>query len=197
MTTKIYHNLVLLLALLFAGLQESRAQSDTSVFSKLNLDRKGLENVKAYYLKKDYPQAAAALLKYYRQRQDVHHPDVPATGPIPPPSAEERKKADDGLQHIFFAHKGYKPYFYGDDINWQLWPVKDNELRWQLHRMYWWEPTGQQYRATGDEKYAKAWVDQYRDWIKKNPKGLSAENDRFAWRPLEVSHRVESQTAQF
>ena len=36
----------------------------------------------------------------------------------------------------FFVHKGYQPsYNYGKDINWQYWPVQDNELRWQLHRL--------------------------------------------------------------
>ncbi|SKA43490.1 heparan-sulfate lyase [Chitinophaga eiseniae] len=189
--------LPLLSVLLLAGQLHLTAQSDTSVFSRLDLDRKGMEKVKASWLKKDYHEAAVQLLAYYRQRKDVHHPEVEATGAVPMPDAEERKKAEDGLKHVFFAHKGYKPYFYGDDINWQLWPVKDNELRWQLHRMYWWEPMGQMYRATGDEQYAKAWASQYLDWIVKNPKGLSPENDRFAWRPLEISHRVESQTAQF
>ncbi|MEG2077015.1 MAG: heparinase II/III family protein, partial [Victivallaceae bacterium] len=54
---------------------------------------------------------------------------------------------------------------------------------------------------------------QYMDWIKKNPlenikkdnyelvscgeiKG-NAENVRFAWRPLEVSNRLQDQTGQF
>lgn len=197
MTRSIKTLLPLLLVLLLAGHQQLMAQSDTSVFSRLDLDRKGLEKVKAAWLKKDYQQAAAQLLTYYRQRKDVQHPEVEATGPVDMPKGEELKKAEDGLRHVFFAHKGYKPYFYGDDINWQLWPVKDNELRWQLHRMYWWEPMGQAYRAGGGEQYAKAWTNQYLDWIAKNPKGLSGDNDRFAWRPLEVSHRVESQTAQF
>ena len=43
---------------------------------------------------------------------------------------EEQQWADDALKHTFFVHKGYQPsYNYGEDINWQYWPVKDNELR--------------------------------------------------------------------
>ena len=69
---------------------------------------------------------------------------------------------------------------------------------------------GKAYRISGDEKYAKEWAHQYIDWIKKNPlvkmdkkeyelvsdgkiKG-EVENVRFAWRPLEVSNRLQDQT---
>lgn len=72
---------------------------------------------------------------------------------------------------------------------------------------------GKAYRVSGDEKYAKEWAYQYIDWIKKNPlvkmdkkeyelvsdgkiKG-EVENVRFAWRPLEVSNRLQDQTTQF
>ena len=101
----------------------------------------------------------------------------------------------------------------GKDINWQYWPVRDNELRWQLHRHKWFSPMGYAYRVSGDEKYAREWAFQYMDWIRKNPladvtkddyemvssgeiKG-DAENARFAWRPLEVSHRLQDQCFQF
>ena len=74
------------------------------------------------------------------------------------------------MKHTFFVHKGYQPsYNYGEDINWQYWPVKDNELRWQLHRHKWFTSDGKAYRISGDEKYAKEWAHQYIDWIKKNP----------------------------
>ncbi|WP_195207264.1 heparinase II/III family protein [Bacteroides clarus] len=35
------------------------------------------------------------------------------------------------MQHIFFVHNGYQPSCnYGKDINWQYWPIRDNEVRW-------------------------------------------------------------------
>ncbi|MEI8087869.1 MAG: alginate lyase family protein, partial [Paludibacter sp.] len=96
------------------------------------------------------------------------------------------------------------------------WPVKDNELRWQLHRLKWFIPMGKAFRLTGDEKWAQEWVFQYLDWIKKNPliekkktENLSKEqalnednkvdldNMRYAWRPLEVSNRLQNQYAYF
>ena len=152
-----------------------------------------------------------ALLDYYKQRTNVKHPEVDLNKVKI--SKEEQKWADDGLKHIFFVHKGYQPsYFYGDDINWEFWPVQDNELRWQLHRHKWWSPMGKAFRVSGDEKYAKEWTMEYIDWIKKNPlvaatkeskKSMSSgelsslENVRFAWRPLEVSNRLQDQTNQF
>ena len=184
----------------------------SEVFSLLNLDYPGLEKVKALHQEGKDEDAAKALLDYYRARTNVKTPDINLKNITI--GKEEQKWADDGLQHTFFVHKGYQPsYNYGEDINWQYWPVKDNELRWQLHRHKWFTPMGKAYRVSGDEKYAKEWAHQYIDWIKKNPlvkmdkkeyelisdgkiKG-ELENVRFAWRPLEVSNRLQDQTSQF
>ncbi|WP_163174795.1 heparin-sulfate lyase HepC [Bacteroides sp. 51] len=182
------------------------------VFSMLNLDYPGLEKVKALHQAGNDAEAATALLEYYRGRTAVKHPEVDLSKVTI--SKQDQQWADDGLEHTFFVHKGYQPsYNYGKDINWQYWPVQDNELRWQLHRHKWFSPMGKAYRVSGDEKYAKEWVHQYMDWIIKNPlaemnkseyelissgevKG-DAENVRFAWRPLEVSNRLQDQTNQF
>lgn len=181
-------------------------------FDLLNLDYPGLEKVKAACQEERWNDAAAALLDYYRHRDGVKQPELDLKHLKI--SKEEQKWADDALEHTFFVHKGYQPsYNYGKDINWQYWPVQDNELRWQLHRHKWFTPMGKAYRLSGDEKYAREWAYQYMDWIKKNPltpvsaeeyemvsagevKG-NAENVRFAWRPLEVSNRLQDQTFQF
>ncbi|PTT13340.1 heparinase, partial [Flavobacterium sp. HMWF030] len=106
-------------------------------------------------------------------------------------------KADNALLHQFKPQKGYGFFDYGKDINWDYWPVKDNEVRWQLHRVTWWQPMGMAYRSSGDEKYAKEWIFQFRDWEKKNYLGRSKENDQIAWRPLEVSERIQSLPGTF
>ena len=208
---KFLKHIVLLVGLyLFVGklgAQELRSE----VFSLLNLDYPGLEQVKALHASGKDSEAASALLEYYKQRKGIRTPDVDLKRLKI--SQEEQKWADEALEHTFFAHKGYQPSFnYGQDINWKYWPVQDNELRWQLHRHKWFTPMGKAYRLSGDEKYAKEWVFQYMDWIKKNPlvkinkddyemKGKAAEgeaeNARFAWRPLEVSHGLQDQTSQF
>lgn len=179
------------------------------VFNVINLEHKGLEKVKELHEKGDDKAAAAALLDYYRNRTGIQHPDIDLSK-VKSYSDIDKKYADDALEHKFFAHKGYQPsYFYGEDINWKYWPVQDNELRWQLHRHKWFSSLGRVYYVTKDEKYAKAWADQYMDWIKKNPlidrkkidydnpaSSEDIENVRFAWRPLEVSHRLQDQPGQ-
>lgn len=181
-------------------------------FELLNLDYPGLEKVKAACSRQQWDEAAQELLYYYRNRTDITHPDIDLKNLTI--SKEEQKWADDALEHTFFVHKGYQPsYNYGKDINWEYWPVKDNELRWQLHRHKWFTPMGKAYRISGDEKYAREWASEYMDWIRKNPLvemekeefdlvsagevREDADNVYFAWRQLEVSNRLQDQTCQF
>ncbi len=196
---KLFYILLMIIPVL--GIGQPTSKPTLEDFSSLNLDYPGLEKVKELVAKKKYDQASNALLSYYKKRSDIRHPDYNKEDKGrffgKPLSKDNQEKADKGLEHQFFVHKGYGFFDYGKDINWQLWPVKDNEVRWQLHRHYWWTPMGLAYWSTGDEKYAKEWIFQYEDWVKKNPKGLSKDNDRFAWRPLEVSHRLQEQTALF
>ena len=208
---KTFKYIVLLALACFVG-KANAQELKTEVFSLLNLDYPGLEKVKALHQEGKDADAAKALLDYYRARTNVKTPDVNLKKVTI--GKDEQKMADEALQHTFFAHKGYQPSFnYGEDINWRYWPVKDNELRWQLHRHKWFTPMGKAYRVSGDEKYAVEWTKQYIDWIKKNPLVKinkneyeltgntqlkdDAENVRFAWRPLEVSNRLQDQTSQF
>lgn len=168
-------------------------------FNQLQLDLPQLEKVKNAVAEKDIKTASSELLQYYRKRNTVRHPEV-NRGDSPSkhePSEKEKMMAQNGLKHHFFVHKGYGYFDFGENINWQYWPIKDNEIRWQLNRMYWWIPMGKMYWQTNDEQYAQEWVFQLQDWIKDNPKGLSKENDRFAWRPLECSRRIQDQTTLF
>jgi heparan-sulfate lyase len=201
--------LIFTISLLMVAFLVKGQELNTEVFNVINLNYEGLSKVKELHAAGKDKEAAVALLDYYRNRKGINHPDIDLNNVKI--SKEEQKWADDGLKHVFFVHKGYQPSFhYGDDINWQYWPVKDNELRWQLHRTKWWQPMGKAYFLTKDEKYAKEWIHQYMDWIKKNPLILKEYNNedpdtnvdlidnvRFAWRPLEVSHRLQDQTIQF
>ncbi|WP_300257534.1 heparin-sulfate lyase HepC [uncultured Alistipes sp.] len=197
----------LLLPLLLAfTTRNAQARHAASAFDLLDLARPGLEEVARLHSAGDDAAAAEALLEYFRLRRGIVCPGVvPDSAVI---SADEQRWADEALDHRFFVHSGYQPsYFYGDDIDWQYWPVRDNELRWQLHRMKWWVPMGKAYRRSGDERYAAEWCAEYLDWIRKNPlteydesrigDWTSADNVYFAWRPLEVSDRLEFQIHQF
>ena len=204
------HVILFLICMFACSLQ---AQSiNEEAFSLLNLNYPGLEKVKELYEQRKKEAAAQALLKYYRNRTGVVNPAIDLNNITI--NKREQQWADEALEHTFYVHDGYQPAFnYGKDINWKYWPVKDNELRWQLHRHKWFTPMGKAYRISGDEKYAKEWTFQYLDWIKKNQltqvdkeeyelastgevRG-NAENVRFAWRPLEASGRLQDQINQF
>lgn len=187
-------------------------QINTKAFELIDLNRPEMVSVKKAYEQKDMQGAAQALLDYYRTRTNVQHPALDLKTVTV--SDKERQIADEALTHILRAHESYQPsFYYGKDIDWKYWPVKDNELRWQLHRQEWFVPMGKMYFTTHDEKYAKEWVFQYMDWIKKNPlvpvtmdqfeltstekMNADTENARFAWRPLEAGTRLERQIQQF
>jgi len=202
-----------LLLILLLLLESAVSLPASDIWSRLDLSRPGLETVSACCNDGDYSAAAAALLDYYRRRSGIATPEISDPSKVII-TAEQQKMADDALVHKFFVMDGYEVYNYGEDINWRYWPIQDNELRWQLHRHKWFSALGRAWRVTGDEKYAREWAYEYLDWIAKNPlveldpdefemtsgnTSLSEaqENMRFAWRPLEVSHRVQDQVFQF
>ncbi len=183
-----------------------------ALYELIDLERPGLEDVKKACNKGDFKAADKALLKYFRSRKGITLTDVNLDKVTI--KKDEQRWADESLEHKFYAHKGYQPsYFYGDDIDWRYWPVKDNELRWQLHRHYWFIPLTKAYYITRDPKYIDAWIEQYTDWIIKNPldgverlqaAGASEEeikaekeNIRFAWRPMEAARRLQDQLSEF
>lgn len=187
----------------FLFCQNLRSQSALDL---IDVDYPGLEEVKYYHSTNQDSIAFIALLNYYKTRDYLSFPGCQNLGENF--SKEKREIADWGLEHRFQVMAGYKPpFFYGDDIDWQYWPVKDLELRWQLHRMPWWNVYARAYAFTKDEKYAKEWIYEYRDWIKKNPlndynptkksKMENLDNQYFAWRPLETGIRLKSQILQF
>lgn len=181
----------------------SNAQSKISKesFQVINLDYPGLESVKKNYEAGNYEKAADALLSYYKVKNAKKEPDFSnaeaAIDVKQPLNKTTKATADSALLHRFQPHKGYGFFDYGKDINWQNWPIKDNEVRWQLHRVKWWQAMALTYYSNKNEAYAKEWMLQFLDWAKKNPLGLSKDNDRFAWRPLEVSDRVQSLVPTF
>ena len=148
--------------LLFTIAQAKQPTVNKETFHLLNLEHPGLATVKKLVAEEKYEKAAKALLDYYRNRTTVQHTDYNLQDKADylgkPIAKDAQQKADHALAHFFQPHKGYGFFDYGKDINWQYWPVKDNEVRWQLHRVYWWQPMGLAYRSSGDEKYAKEWV---------------------------------------
>ncbi|MDX9747899.1 MAG: heparinase II/III family protein, partial [Paludibacter sp.] len=64
------------LAISFLLMPVMAQELNTEVFKLLTFDNPGLEQVKAAVSVNDYKKAAEALLKYYRTRSNVQHPEV-------------------------------------------------------------------------------------------------------------------------
>lgn len=157
------------------------------LLSRLNLNAPGLEKVKAAI--DDPVLAARELLAYYRARNSVKHPiDRSSKTNMFGKCASEKDiaLANDALKHVFVGQPSYPPHFCGDNIDWSTNPYPDNEWVWQLNRMSFWDAMGRAYWHTGDEKYAREWCTQLKDWIKKNPRD---SQHNYAWRSIEAGIR--------
>lgn len=184
------------------------------LFRQLDLDRPGLEKVKSCADAGLWDDAAAELLEYYRNRPDVKLPDFPVRGQEAACTARDVEIADLALEHSFYAHPNFPILNYGKDrIDWTYWPIKDVELRVGLHRHRFFTNLARAYKGTGDGKYAQAYVDIMRDWMKNNPYepfdssqqgsvssgdiDVDAPNVYFVWRPLEITNRLRCHALQF
>lgn len=137
----------------------------SQVLSKIDLERPGLEAVKAAAGRDDQSRAMSELLRYFRDK----HAQSAA------PSAPERKvsqatidTADRLCRHVF-QWGPYQPADYGADIDWTINPADDIEWVAAVYRFHWADDLVQAYQATHDDKYAQAFVELTTDWIGKHP----------------------------
>lgn len=84
----------------------------------------------------------------------------------------------------------------GDDINWTSIPAPDysKDWLWDLNRHAYFETLGFAYHYTNDEKYVRAFVALFTDWLHKNPPSIDSQNWSSAF---EVGYRVNSWTWAF
>ena len=183
---------------------------DASVFEVLNLDYSGLTKVKRAYDIGDYYMALEELMNYYRSRTHGLNPNVDLSSVTS--TANEQRWADYALRendYRFYVNNYFDPnagesnvpYSYlnseGTGIDWTIWPTREQEQRYQLHRHQWMVPQAKTYYASADEKYALNWIEVYGDWLKQNPKpeqGTDVTNHA-SWRPLDVAARLIDQCA--
>ena len=133
----------------------------SQVLTKLDLDRSGLEAVKAAAAKGDQPRALAELLRYYRGK----YPPPPAGHGTARPMFES---ADRICRHEF-QWGPYEPHDYGTTIDWTINPADDIEWVAAVYRFYWADDLTKAYTATRDDKYARTFVELTTDWIAKHP----------------------------
>ena len=81
------------------------------------------------------------------------------------------------------------PVKFEGKVDWNYMPSGDPEFVWQFNRHRFFMTLGQAYQITGDEKYARAFVELAEDWIDTVP--LNEETAGGPWRSLETGFRGE------
>jgi len=131
------------------------------ILTKLDLDKPGLESVKAAVEAGDRLVALTELREYYRLKY-----------PLPKASAGGMRRefgvADGIVKHIF-QWGPYEPADYGQKVDWEWDPRGDIEWVAAVYRFYWAAPLAEAFAATRDEKYAGAFVELASDWIEEHP----------------------------
>ena len=100
----------------------------------------------------------AAFLAHYRNTYPL---------PAPTSSSGNFETADKICDHVI-QWGPYEEADYGPEIDWEWDPRGDIEWVAAVYRFYWAAPLAQAFAATGNEKYAKTFVDLTIDWIGKH-----------------------------
>jgi heparan-sulfate lyase len=128
------------------------------ILEKLDLSAPGLEAAQAAAEKGDRLGALSALLSHYREKYPLPEA-APGKGPF--------ETADKVVRHIL-QWGPCEEADYGPEMDWDWDPRGDIEWVASVYRFFWAAPLADAYEATRDEKYATAFVDLTRDWIRKN-----------------------------
>lgn len=167
------------------------------LFNALDLSLPALEPVQKDVTKGDLAAAQHELAQYFRARTSVPWKFDPRNPDKTTPF--DKKEADDAVKgHIKGGQipiwadfpDGKIDWFYNATLH-QPGVTPNGGWQWQLCRMGFWNDMAAAYRATGDEKYAKAWVQQLRSFIAQCPPPAEkpASGVPSAWVPIDVGVR--------
>jgi heparan-sulfate lyase len=188
---------------------QGRPLQPSELWRVLDLDRPGLEAIRAAVDKGDLTAAGTALLAYYRQRTapgwmtgqsldsaaSCRISDRAAALPRLVAAEEDRRIAIDAEKHIFHILGGftnYKSHDYGPDIDWDANPVGDIEWPCGMHRLQYWDgQVTRCYSSTGDERWARLWIGLISDWIRKTPLIPARLSFPQSWDAIQVGIRSQ------
>ena len=169
---------------------------DADLFAALDLSGAGLEAVRAAVAAQDMHAAKRALCVYFRRRKSV--PWTFDSGEKNPATPYNHAVANTALQGKVPRSTG-NPTPIGE-IDWRFGagntatnPAFVATLRTSLNRMPFWGALGEAYGATGDEKYAQAWVSQMRKWVEQQPQPTQNVNNQFgktSWLTIDTGLRM-------
>jgi hypothetical protein len=168
--------------------------SESVFFSeRLNLDYPGLGRVRAAVERNDLEAAKREFVAHLKHRTVPRwHVDWEARPKEPDPSFNATiadRYAKNELLSVGVWHA------FGDTIDWTINPTPNGyaEWTWQLSRHSAWVTLGRAYWATGDERYARAFVFQMNSWTTQNPVPEDSGNERGSrWRTIETGIRAAS-----
>jgi hypothetical protein len=175
------------------------SRREAMVFDALDLSRPELAQVAAAWKQKDMAAAEKAFAAYLRNRTTVKW------GPTGDPSnftshlPTDRSIANDAVAGKFQGGQISLIYpFPNGDMDWRYnatdhepGRAPDNEWQWQLNRMAFWGDLERAYAATGDERYAKAFVREMHSWIAQSPVPDHVDNVvGSTWRTIEAGIRA-------
>lgn len=188
--------LTLFVCIIACGVQEqnNRLLSDKELFQVLSLDYPGLEAVKGCVERGDITGAKKELVAYYKNRTSPKwyfswRDFAPTKGFDVKPYIVSY--ADRHANNELLAHGTWHQY--GDTIDWTEDHSYDHydEWVWQLNIHNCWVNLADAYWATGDEKYARAFVRQLNGWIDQCSKLSDYWNGvGSVWRPLDAGQRM-------
>lgn len=163
-------------------------------FASLDYSVPGLADVKRCIGGRDYEAASRALLDYMRQRRSVKY-HVNSWDSHSPKPGYDTSVADDVLAGVArgMLVDWYPRYQFQGKIDWFAIPYNDREWHWGLNRHDQWRYLSEAYWATGDEKYAKRFVEELTDWVTNCPVVTDGtHNSSAAWRTIEAGIRMSS-----
>lgn len=180
--------------MLFCSFANGQVLTDVQFFKAINLDYPGLEVVKSSVARGDYTSAKHAFVSHLKNRKSpVWYFDWHSfyKAEIRNPHADLRD-ANRFANNELVAHGTW--YSFGEKVDWKSDHSFDDydEWLWQLNRHTCWSYMRDAYWATGDEKYAKSYVNQINGWIDQCPVPARMMNGvGSVWRTLDAGLRMK------
>jgi hypothetical protein len=163
------------------GPLQARRLDNAALLRALALDDPGLKDVRQSFADGRSDAACAALVAHFQTRTQprFHFSAADRLAIISAIADHQReatlREADAICDNVFqFRHLG--PVKFGAGINWTLYPNGNADWMWDLNRHAYFNTLGKAYWYTGDEKYARQFVELLLDWIDKNPAGADQPN---------------------
>ncbi|AHF91117.1 Heparinase II/III family protein [Opitutaceae bacterium TAV5] len=171
------------------------------LFSVLNLDLPELAGVKEAVGRARLDTAITKFAAYLRSRTHGNWLLDPFDPAHPDPSFKYREEransgaigriTPSGLAELWHTFPGNVIDWYHNETRHRPGLAYNQEWQYQLCRMSFWGDMANAYRATGDEKYPKAWAIQFRSFMAQCPPPETAANYRDStWRTIECGIRM-------